>query len=106
MHLWNDDRHSIKNMAVHPTRFWASCSANCFQKRKLFLRPGTACNEFHGRRLYGLKFYNFTRPCPRTIWPDPAWVRNVPSNTLPVPDRRSNSFYSSPNEARSTYNLP
>jgi hypothetical protein len=24
-YLWNVGRHSIKNMAVHPRRFWASC---------------------------------------------------------------------------------
>jgi hypothetical protein len=25
-HLWNVGRHPIKNMAVHPRRFWASYS--------------------------------------------------------------------------------
>jgi len=24
-YLWNVGRHSIKNTAVHPRRFWASC---------------------------------------------------------------------------------
>jgi hypothetical protein len=56
--------------------------------------------------LYGPKFQNFTRPGPRTISPDPAQARSLPPNMLPVPDRRSTSFYSSPNEARCIYKRP
>jgi hypothetical protein len=44
--------------------------------------------------------------CPRTIWPDPARARSLSTNMLPVPHLSPTFFYSSPNEARSIYNLP
>jgi hypothetical protein len=89
--------------------FQSVCRANTVNMNAAPLNTSNICgyDVFSCvRDLHGPKFFNFTRPGPRIIWPDPARARSLSSNMLPVPHLSTTSFYSILNEARSIYNLP